>query len=194
MELSTKESTYQASLEQEIVSKQALIAGLDENEVYDANMKYILAKVLEARHPSFEDFTSPEWEGIYGLALQCAKDAGHAVYWARSLYNASHNWVDFKGIEDCNTLQARSASEEETLGHPVNVFPNPSMEIFTFAWPMKVEAQLTIVDVQGRVQQTTTIRQGDNLVSLKDAPEGVYYFMIESEGNITRRGKLLLVK
>ena len=192
--LNAKESTFQNELAEEISSQEALLAQLPENGVYETNMKYILSHVLDARHPDFDGFTQLEWDLIYSLALQCAKDAGHAVFWARSLYNASHDWIDFSELEICNSLESRSSNISELQELGTKVFPNPSTGLFTFYWPIDREAEVKIVDIQGRLHLTRTITQGENTIDLNGAPLGVYLYTILGDEHSEYKGKIILVK
>ena len=122
--LNSAYNTYKQDLTNELGDQNASLANIVEDRIYDTNMKWILAKDITAKSPMFTGFSETEWADIYNLALQCAEDAGHAVYIARSLYN-SKVWTDFEALQSCVNLQPRTEKQDSQVSTAV-LSPNPT--------------------------------------------------------------------
>ncbi len=192
-QLTSSENIYQADLLSELETQESLLDQIYIDSSYDANMVYIMSKVLAARHPEFVNFTEQEWQSIYTLASQCSKDAGHAVYWARTLYNNSQSWTDFSALQDCGAVQARSNKSNDHNSSSVEISPNPSADIFMLQWPTDAQATIRVLNLQGKILLQNELSQGDNTLDLSLHPSGIYYYSILQDGNTVHQGKLLLI-
>jgi len=188
--LNSAYNTYNQSLIQEIGDQKAALSNVTSSQVYDVKMKWILRKDLLAREPDFVDFTEVEWSAIYNLAMECAKDAGHAVFIARSLYNTKE-LTDFESLQSCNGIQARRGKEEGLISDGF-IFPNPSSGLINISWKKTLAAELQIFNFQGGHIFTTVLQKGKNSVDLSNFPAGVYFFTMAQNGEVIQNGKLML--
>lgn len=190
--LSNSKNAYSTQLVDQIANQSSIVGQISGANVYDSNMKWILDKVLLFRHPDFNNFSDAEWADIYVLATQCSVDAGHAVYVARSLYH-SHTWLDFNALQNCNPLQERKATDNESISE-VSLYPNPTSNEVTIEWDKEEVAIITILDTQGRVLLEKQIAQGNNKITVDQLIPGVYYYTVESGHTLHNRGKLIIIK
>ena len=86
-----------------------------------------------------------------------------------------------------------SAPSEASTQNELHVFPNPSEGQFTLI--SEKGGNYTILDIQGRIAQTGTLREGTNqhIIQTSGLPNGLYFFQLESSGKIQTE-KLIISK
>ena len=180
----------QGSLREEQAAHISNMQGLS---IYDANMKWILTKMLEHKQDRFIDFDDTTWSAIYDLAIQCSADAGHAVYIARSLY-ITKEWIDFYELQSCEEVQERSQNSNKKIGDTMSIFPNPSKGNFSVYWDMETDTQISILDAQGKIMHVQNISMGQNEMDLSKLSSGIYFYQIQSGKADSNSGKLIILE
>ncbi|MEL6675575.1 MAG: S8 family peptidase [Bacteroidota bacterium] len=68
----------------------------------------------------------------------------------------------------------------------ISIFPNPTDGLIQYTWESYAgqQAHLTVLDLQGRIVFTTSLRQGAGQVSLENLPAGVYVLKISQQAGI----------
>jgi len=74
------------------------------------------------------------------------------------------------GIQDANNYEV-----------PVKIYPNPSTGMFYLNYTENHQVNFVITDVLGKSIQTGVLNNGINLVSLQNAPVGIYLMRIEDK-------------
>jgi hypothetical protein len=90
-----------------------------------------------------------------------------------------------------NTLTVNPV-QEVTLSD-IRPYPNPARETITILSGISPEYRtIELVDMQGRTVLKKSLAEG-NVISVKDVPEGIYFYRISGNNGITS-GKLLIKK
>ncbi len=82
----------------------------------------------------------------------------------------------------------RFAGELEENGAGWKVYPNPVREQLTISWEGEGSAQLTLVDPLGRVVREQMMTAGEQTISVRELPAGVYFLRaLTDKQNFTRQ-------
>ncbi len=102
------------------------------------------------------------------------------------------NWIINKNglIQKDPALIVTSASELESPGSDLRVYPNPAVDRVTIESPDDQPQILTIFDPKGKKLETKSFQRSTNL-DLKPLPSGWYLFMTESADGTTKRHRLV---
>lgn len=109
-------------------------------------------------------------------------------------------WVEdeFGNISSCSgTLQVQffdSVDEQNMVNTRVNVFPNPAKELVHFEILDETirTGQVKLYDALGRLVQENSFEQSLFTIAPNNLQAGIYFYMLEVEGNPYNKGKLIL--
>lgn len=92
-----------------------------------------------------------------------------------------------------NYVVCSGTGELETAG--IQLFPNPAAEQITLQIPETVQGHLgaIVYDMAGRLLLNSTIFPGNNTISVKPLPKGVYILTVNSEGISIASSRLIVI-
>ena len=136
---------------------------------------------------------------IKGIADQCPRDGGWAVYAARSIYAAFEPEAFWDINEGCGrALKPSSVKTPAEISSQFVVMPNPVSEFLTVTASKSSDQLLTfeLSDVSGRVLKKTQIEAGSisTSVDVGRVPAGLYYYKITKQGEPLQSGKIAIVR
>lgn len=73
----------------------------------------------------------------------------------------------------------------------IALYPNPVNDVLTVALPQGIEAQIELVDMQGRVAMQQALQGGTQQVNVQSLLSGNYLYRITEKGRLIARGKLV---
>lgn len=73
----------------------------------------------------------------------------------------------------------------------IALYPNPVNDLLTVALPQGIEAQMELVDMQGRVAMQQALQGGTEQVNVQSLFSGNYLYRITEKGRLIARGKLV---
>jgi hypothetical protein len=79
----------------------------------------------------------------------------------------------------------------------VRVSPNPFNDVLQVQLPAMVsgvQPQFRLLDLFGREVFRTTLRDFDNVLSVKELPAGMYVWQVAWKGKVTQAGKIVGMK
>ena len=92
-----------------------------------------------------------------------------------------------------NDYTMRACQPEEVLNF-VNVFPNPTSEEFTIEFGKVSDTKISVTDVTGKIiYSEITSGSGQVKINCNLWDNGVYFVLVENNGEIIGRNKLVVV-
>jgi len=87
---------------------------------------------------------------------------------------------------------ADAEREKSTLGRDVMIVPNPATDAITIRMPDASEAEVQLVDMQGKVLRTMTTRQQEIRISTEGAAAGTYVVHIKTaKGHFSKNVQII---
>ena len=93
-----------------------------------------------------------------------------------------NNWVLNKGTvtQDASLV---GLDEHELFASSVHLFPNPAKEKVMINIPAEKEAIYTVIDVTGKIIKSGSITATENVISVQELTNGMYFITLNSIGN-----------
>ncbi|MES2513619.1 MAG: T9SS type A sorting domain-containing protein [Bacteroidota bacterium] len=136
--------------------------------------------------------TSSDISDLQNIADLCIFKGGKSVAYARALLGAIFNHP-FTYDDDCINNEGHernkpNSKKQDLINNVVTIFPNPNVGSFTLSFQLKdkVQAEIVIEDISGRViyQAKLSTQTNSMLLNLNDARNGVYFVKVMN-GNET---------
>ena len=78
-------------------------------------------------------------------------------------------------VQTCTSVESVDANKLS-----FNVYPNPSNGEFNINFDAAIEAQITVLDLMGKVKYTGSVKEGNKQIDIKDLSKGVYVVRLEN--------------
>lgn len=112
------------------------------------------------------------------------------VFWRVKVNNGGHT-SDWSNTFKFYTAVDAVGLKENTSSAKLNIFPNPSQDVFNFTSLTK-GSKLEILDINGKQIISKLVTEETYTLDLSTKTKGVYFYKISSEGMETGSGKLIL--
>jgi hypothetical protein len=192
--------------------------GLNGNEVFEQNAKYINDLYLNAILRGRDTLNAEQRDDVETLAYTCPYLGGNAVYRARLLHGMWHWGIHYDDLEICNgqgvfkngisklqeqlnMLKNYKKYEQVKKNRIVNeneviVYPNPADNEITVAYNIKSKEAATFIlyDLLGRERIKTTFYGLVNkaTVNVSGLETGVYLYTLQKQDKTNFTGKLIV--
>jgi hypothetical protein len=102
--------------------------------------------------------------------------------------NRAYIYFDNVQLYECDSL----VDIEENLNNPISIYPNPASENVTITLPPNTnKAELLIYTTQGQLLNQTQLN-GTQTINTSTLANGLYLFVIQSNGDIIGREKVII--
>ncbi|MEM6764474.1 MAG: DUF4465 domain-containing protein [Bacteroidota bacterium] len=136
-----------------------------------------------------EDYIVDEWTFVE-LAALGAVDSLSFVFYSSDEGSFGINTPLYFCVDDIQLMPAISSSTTPGLSSSlIPAYPNPFRNSFTIGWEESRSQPFTILNLQGQVIKKGILEPGENLLELRNQPEGIYYLMVG-----TKAGAIKLIK
>ena len=89
----------------------------------------------------------------------------------------------------------KNNATNQQLANGIKVFPNPANRIVSVFVPDEfATTQLSLYSIDGKTLLNQTLYAGTNTLYLQQMQAGLYYYLIQLDGNVIERNKLVLIK
>ncbi|MBL7787968.1 MAG: T9SS type A sorting domain-containing protein [Chitinophagales bacterium] len=94
------------------------------------------------------------------------------------------------------TIHFKNDVGNTTAAMPIKVYPNPSNGLVNVILPDSYngDVQLSLYSVDGKSLLNQKLYSGSNTLYLQTMQAGLYYYLIQLDGNVVERNKLILIK
>ncbi|MBI3520256.1 MAG: hypothetical protein HY062_12995, partial [Bacteroidetes bacterium] len=200
---------------QDYQTAQSINSGLTANntiEVYQKRVNELLLKYLSyqpqydttqvmpiAKNPVFD---GTELADLMTIANSCLDKYGNVITQARVLVNnVSNRIVEFE--ENCNPeYNQRKAATTKTVNNNttvnVRLFPNPNKGVMTLEYDLGAEpkGEMRIFDINGKLVNVYSLQSsiGKLEINQQHLTNGVYYYSIILNGNVSKTDKIIVIK
>ncbi len=152
-----------------------------------------IKSILFAQEIGFID--EPAQQTLLGIAQQSSGIAGRTAQSILQVQGFSFESAEC-GLPECCAFSERGRERDGRQGAPIyalKVYPNPAQTSVTFEWPdQSSPAQISVFDMTGSIVWTQSFYQ-KTVWEAADAPEGVYFYTVSSEGALLTTGKIFLI-
>ena len=165
--------------------------------IYEQNEKLFNAVFIRTIADGKLPELSTDINTLWSIANQCPLSGGDAVFKARSAYHLIDPLVAFDDDALCEQAQPLTIpTEEEPLSF--KLYPNPAKDIVVvqFSEALENNAEIILVDVQGKVimQIKTEIGQQSLLLDTSTLSPGLYFCEIKGSEAMNRTEKLVIIR
>ena len=188
---------FKNNLSTSINSKTSLMA-VNPSNLQENKLKTVLELKYDALNNSWDTIPSRAFTVLNSIAAECPFIEGPAVYEARALVNQYLNIGYNNSCEDYTTLTPKSKRLKNSAGmneeRVINVYPNPAKEIFNISIVLnsKENAQLILLDMNGRILKNSILTNGNNELNIEDLSSGIYFYQISIDENLQQTDKLII--
>lgn len=107
-------------------------------------------------------------------------------------YDSTQFTIDYVGLVGMNPTN----TEEVTLLHEIEVFPNPASDALTFKTILGNEknALIRIVDLQGKIIEGFNFTGNEKTIDVSQWTNGIYFYQVLQDGKLEKTGKLMIQK
>jgi len=151
---------------------------------------------LDRRDTVYND-TIPVVNGLFSYSLNLSNASTHIMGNAKINYYAFNGMIDASGCDDNVYINDLLTSIENPIDNElsVNIYPNPSSDNVTIS--IGAEENTTYnVSLYNNIGQVAldnkSISNGQISFSVRDYPNGIYYYQITSNNNKVKSGKLIV--
>ena len=182
----------------DIEAVKATNATLVTTNLMEFNEKRINEVYLNTAAKASVDFTAPQIADLATIAHQCPYLGGDAVYVARSLYARFSNDA-YNDTEICGAvgIQARlnnaNGTKAKTKAAFALAFPNPADDVLHLLTSLPYQdGVLTLTNAIGQRELSLTVRGTMNDINLAPLSNGIYFLILQKEGQPTFQQKVVV--
>lgn len=183
---SALETQIQTNLIIELISIDAELKTLPENENWEQNQKFmfgVMLKVLQS-----QQLTDADKATIRIIAAQCLIEGGSVVNTARAYLPLSER-NDLKE-EDCSEIEDRSKDFNVSERENTFVYPNPASDVINISTSSEEGNIIEILDISGRIVQSISDFEG-TLLNVSQLEAGLYFLKVSDELGLIKTEKFI---
>ena len=171
----------------------SLLASLPDQrqEMRDYRDFFQIIRALRFNNRSYFELTASEEETIREIASHATKTAFYARGLLFMLYGEIYPVILDMEEEDVFVTSFKMEGQKKPE-NAVRVYPNPAQEVINLQYkPLKKQVHFILLDSNGKIVLTKELAKNSSFdnISLKDLPNGLYYYQLEKQ-----EGKLMILK